>query len=168
MVKRTSLIDPEWADELVGLRLKVPANWWVGYTTRELHDGKITSFDEDKQKWNFELDSEPDAFYSMAYEAVYEYVDEGASTYDDYHLPAEPTMEEEEEEEVVGRGNHRRYSKTDCNDWNTVDVANGQRGRAIEPIPWTGGDEEFTVNATEEEIESFKDTKGEIRFEKLF
>ena len=46
----------------------------------------------------FELDSEQDAFYAMAYEAVYEYVDEGASTYDDYHLPADPTMEEEEDE----------------------------------------------------------------------
>ena len=79
--RRTSLIDSEWADELIGLRLKVPANWWVGYTTRELHDGKITSFDELQQKWNFELDSEPDALYPMAYEAVYEYVDEGASTY---------------------------------------------------------------------------------------
>ena len=95
---RRHLIDSEWAETLIGLRMKVPSNWWNGIRTRELHDGKIKSFDELQQKWMLELDSEPDNEYGMAYEAVHAFVDEGSSTYKDYHLPAEPTREEDDAE----------------------------------------------------------------------
>ena len=150
VARRSPLINTEWADSFIGLRMKVPGNWWVGHSTRELYDGRITAFDEEQQKWLLELDSEPDAFYSMAYEALYEYVDEGASTYNDYHLPADPTMDYDgdEVEAAGGRGNQRRYGLTDSEDWSTVDVANGKRGRTIDPIPWTGGAEEFSVNGS--------------------
>ena len=147
---------------------KVPANWWNSIRTRELHDGKIKSFNVLEQKWMLELDSEPDDEYGMAYDAVYAYVDEGSSTYDDYRLPADPTREEVDAAvEVQDDNNQRRYTATGPDDWESVDVSNGETGRPIEPLPWTGGTEEFSVNATEEEIASFKNSKGEIRFEKL-
>ena len=37
--------------------MKVPDNWWAGYTGTNLHDGKIQSFDEASQKWNLVLDT---------------------------------------------------------------------------------------------------------------
>jgi hypothetical protein len=135
----------------------------VSGSTTVLYDGKITSFDELQQKWMLELDSEPDAEYGMSYEAVYEYVDESASTYEDYHLPADPNMMDDNGDGIAagdgGGGNQRRYELTQPEDWSTVDVidvANGKRGRTIDHIPWTGRAEEFTVNATEEDIASFK------------
>jgi hypothetical protein len=38
----------------------------------------------------------------------------------------------------------------------------------INPIEWTGGDEEFYVNIADAEINTLKDEKGEIRYEKVF
>ena len=85
MVRQTSKIDKEWAESIIGLRLKVPDHWWNNCSSRELHDGKIVSFDEAKQKWNLVCDSEPEEVpYLMAYEAVYKYVDKNASTSPNY------------------------------------------------------------------------------------
>ena len=91
MVRQTSKIDKEWAESIIGLRLKVPDHWWNNCSSRELHDGKIVSFDEAKQKWNLVCDSEPEEVpYLMAYEAVYKYVDVSASTFGRYVLPSDP------------------------------------------------------------------------------
>ena len=40
--------------------------------------------------------------------------------------------------------------------------------QSIEPLEWEGGDEEFTVKITDEEVAMLRDTKGEIRYEKVF
>ena len=40
-------------------------------------------------------------------------------------------------------------------------------GRIIDPIPWEGGDEEFSVKITDRELESLRDEKGEINFKKV-
>jgi hypothetical protein len=45
MASRANKIDIEWANSLVGLPLKIPDNWWVGYTGSYLHDGKLVAFD---------------------------------------------------------------------------------------------------------------------------
>ena len=50
-------IDIEWAKSLKGLSMKVPDNWWPGYTDQILHDGKIDSFNRSTQKFNLSLDS---------------------------------------------------------------------------------------------------------------
>ena len=109
------LIDSEWAETLVGLRMKVPSNWWNGIRTRELHDGKIKSFDELQQKWMLELDSEPDNEYGMAYEAVHAYVDEGSSTYKDYRLPADPKREEDIAEKRRNKNAHQQEAVVNNN-----------------------------------------------------
>jgi hypothetical protein len=44
----------------------------------------------------------------------------------------------------------------------------GGDGRSIDPIEWTGGDEEFSVNITDAEVNTLKDEDGEIRYEKVF
>jgi hypothetical protein len=45
MAPRQPRIDSCWAESLVGLRVKIPDNWWVGYSGTYLHDGKIEAFD---------------------------------------------------------------------------------------------------------------------------
>ena len=45
MAPRRKKIDLEWAYSLVGLPVKIPDNWWVGYTGSYLHDGRKVSFD---------------------------------------------------------------------------------------------------------------------------
>jgi hypothetical protein len=70
MAPKKALIDVEWAESLLGIRLKVPDHWWRGYSTRGLNSGKITSFDASQQKWMLVIDSEPDGEYPMAYDAI--------------------------------------------------------------------------------------------------
>jgi hypothetical protein len=52
MASRTNKIDIEWANSLVGLPVKIPDNWWVGYTGTYLHDGKLVAFDASFHRWN--------------------------------------------------------------------------------------------------------------------
>ena len=49
-------IDSEWAEQLLGLRLKVPSHWWQGHSGNDVHDGKLSSFDEEVSKWELILD----------------------------------------------------------------------------------------------------------------
>jgi hypothetical protein len=51
MASRRNKIDIEWANSLVGLPVKIPDNWWVGYNTgSNLHDGKLMASDVVNQK----------------------------------------------------------------------------------------------------------------------
>ena len=70
MAPKVALIDTEWAISLIGMRMKVPDNWWNRCKGRNLHDGKISSYKESTQKWMLVIDSEPDNEYGMAYQAV--------------------------------------------------------------------------------------------------
>ena len=88
MAPRTKKIDVEWADSLVGLSVKIPDHWWVGYTGSYKHDGKIMSFDIVSQKWFIELDDQDDDDqYLIAYDAILEYCNKLHSTIDSFHLP---------------------------------------------------------------------------------
>jgi hypothetical protein len=82
MTSRTDKIDIEWANSLVGLPVKVPDNWWVGYTGTYLHDGKLMAFDVVNQKWLIELDDQDDDDqYLIAYDDVCEYSNKQHSTF---------------------------------------------------------------------------------------
>ena len=162
--KRTKF-DIEWAKSLKGLSMKVPDNWWPGYNGRMIHDGKIDSFNVASQKWNLLLDTnDDDDLYLIAYDAVCEYSNEQSSTYHEYKLPYQPVREGDDEIEVP---DGTRYTSTARVDWSQVDSSTNNNGRTIDPIEWTG-DEEFSVNITDEELEMLKDIKGEIRYEKVF
>ena len=41
-------------------------------------------------------------------------------------------------------------------------------GQTINPIEWTGGNEEFNVKITDEEVTNLKYASGEIQYEKVF
>ena len=101
MAPQSSKLDKEWAGLIIGLRLKVPDQWWNNCNGRDLHNGKIASFDEGNQKWNFVCDSEPDEKpYLMAYGDIYKYVDVSALTFERYVLPPDPTIRGDGGEEI--------------------------------------------------------------------
>ena len=154
-------INLEWAESLIGLCMKVPDHWWSGCKGRNLHDGRIESFDISEQKWNLKLDSKEEHFpYLMAYDAVCKYSNEESSTFNEFHLTFLPVRDGDEEIETE----NNRYTKTSSTQWDKVKDGNGRR---IDPIEWTG-DEEFSVNITDEELTLLMDDNKEIRFEKVF
>ena len=73
--------------------------------------------------------------------------------------------ESESEPEEGEDQNYTTYTRTDPADWK--EIKGRARGRTVEPIPWSGGDEEFSVNITDEELELLKDESGDIRFHKV-
>jgi hypothetical protein len=82
-------ISVEWAKSLIGLSMRVPDDWWVGCSGRNLHDGRIVSFDISSQKWNLLLNSKEEPYpYLMAHDAVCIYSDEDSSTFNEYQLTA--------------------------------------------------------------------------------
>ena len=83
------IIDPEWADALIGLQMSVPNHWWKGCRGNRLHQGRIAFFHENTNKWQLLLDDvNDDNYYGMAWDAVLEYADVDAGTYLSYTLPA--------------------------------------------------------------------------------
>ena len=96
------------------------------------------------------------------------------------------TEEDEDNSERDGE-DHTVYKMTASSEWKKV--GGRTRGRAIEPIPFTGendllfhhlnvqftntihllGDNDlFTVKIAEEELEALKDSQGNIRYAKVF
>ena len=57
------------------------------------------------------------------------------------------------------------YSLTPTEEWSQVIDGSG---RPIEPIEWSGRNNEFSVNITPEEIRLLMDDRREIRYEKVF
>ncbi|OEU07069.1 hypothetical protein FRACYDRAFT_252180 [Fragilariopsis cylindrus CCMP1102] len=160
-------ISVEWAKSLVGLSMKVPDYWWDGCKGYRLHDGVIDSYCEISQRWNLLLDTkEDDALYLMAYEAIYKYADFDSSTYNEFQLTQQPIRDGDDEIETETK----KYYRTEPDEWDEVVIEDGDTdtgGRPIEPLEWEG-DEEFTVKITDEELDSLRDERGEIRFEKVF
>ena len=97
-------IDSEWAGCLVGLRMKVPDHWWQGQNGNNLHDGRLTFFEETVSRWGLVLDDvDDDEPYLMRYDAVLKYCDIDASTYANYTLPAKPIKQPEQEAVIHGK-----------------------------------------------------------------
>ena len=76
--------DPEWAESLVGLRMKVLGCWWDVYSGTALFPGVIQSVDYEPKYINgkksrayfqLKIDDDPD-LYGMRYDAVVKYTDE--------------------------------------------------------------------------------------------
>jgi hypothetical protein len=59
------------------------------------------------------------------------------------------------------------YSLIPTEEWTRVNIE-GDDGRSIKPIEWTGGNEEFSVKITDEEVKTLMDDNKEIRYEKVF
>ncbi|OEU10958.1 hypothetical protein FRACYDRAFT_246059 [Fragilariopsis cylindrus CCMP1102] len=167
MAPRSARISLEWAKSLVGLSMKVPDYWWDGCKGYRLNDGVIDSYDIVEQKWNLLLNSRDDNDrYLMNYTAVSTYADSDSSTIDEYQLPFAAIYDGDD---IIDANNGVRYFRTPPSEWSKVELEDGvsEGGRTIDPIEWTGEKEE-PVNITDEEIESLKDSDGEIRYEKVF
>jgi hypothetical protein len=151
------LIDSEWADSLVGLCMGVPDYWWKEYNSYNLNDGRIVSFDVATQKWLLLLDTieDGDDLYPMSYKAVCEYSNKHSSSFTDFILPHKPIREGDDQIDAGGT----RYKRSSPEEWTQVQEGGG---RSIDPIPWTGGQEEFSVNITDEEV-ALKFSNGEHR-----
>jgi hypothetical protein len=143
--------------------VKIPDNWWVGYAGTYLHDGKLVAFNVVNQKWCVELDDQDDDDpYLIAYDAVCEYSIKQHSTFNWNQLPSELVLDGDDEIETE---DGTLYSLTPTEEWSRVDD-DEDGGRLINPIEWTGGDEEFYI--TDAEVNTLKDEKGEILYEKVF
>ena len=84
-------IDREWAASLRGLRMKVPDDWWPGFSGSALNAGVIARVDLDidtNNHYQLELDKERGVFYAMRYDAVVHYADETHRSYSSFRLPA--------------------------------------------------------------------------------
>ena len=57
------------------------------------------------------------------------------------------------------------YTRTDPSDWTCY--KNGEAGRTVDPIPFTGDDEEFKVDITDEQAAKLMEDNGDIRFYKV-
>jgi hypothetical protein len=85
MPPRQPRIDSCWAESLLGLRVRIPDHWWIGYTGSYLNDGKLIAFDVVNQEWLIELDDQDDDDqYLFAYDAVCEYSNKQHSTFNRY------------------------------------------------------------------------------------
>ena len=172
MAPRVLLIDSKWAEKLIGMRLCVPNHWWQGHKGRKLWNGEVVSFDVDLQKWNFVVDGDEAEQYAMNYNGLLEYIDVNNETNQQYNddpnlFPPEPLRGHGEEELALREeGAITKYKKTDPEEWKKL--AHNDKGRAIEPIPWTGDNEELSVKATPEELDEFEDETGEIKFSRVF
>ncbi|OEU05936.1 hypothetical protein FRACYDRAFT_257320 [Fragilariopsis cylindrus CCMP1102] len=167
MPPRSARISLEWAKSLVGLSMKVPDYWWDGCKGYRLNDGVIDSYDSVEQKWNLLLNSRDDNDrYLMNYTAVSTYADSDSSTIDEYQLPFAAIYDGDD---IIDANNGVRYFRTPPTEWTKIELEAGlnEGGRTIDPIEWTGEKEE-PVNITDEEIESLKDSDGEIRYGKVF
>jgi hypothetical protein len=94
---------------------------------------------------------------------VCEYANKQHSTFNQYQLPSELVIEGDDDNETE---DGTLYSLTPTEDWTRVNEDGS--GRTINPIEWTGGDEEFSVKITDEEVKTLKDDEDEIRYEKVF
>jgi hypothetical protein len=163
MASTKKLIDSEWADSLVGLCMSVPDYWWKEYNSYNLNDGRIVSFDVATQKWFLLLDTieDGDDLYPMSYKGVCEYCNRQSSSFQDFILPHKAIYEGDDQIDAGGT----RYKRSSPEEWTQVQEGGG---RSIDPIPWTGAQEEFSVNITDQEVLQLMDNDKEIRFEKVF
>ena len=109
----------------------------------------------------------------MAYEAVYKYADKYASTWLSYtgivkYHPIRGDGSDRVAVQQPGGVNHV-FKLTNKLEWENIPLDdNGDpAGRIINPIPWEGDDEECSVKIKDGELESLRDEKGEIKFEKV-
>jgi hypothetical protein len=117
------------------------------------------AFDVVNQKGLIELDDQDDQdddhHFLIAYDDVWEYSNKQHSTFNRYQLPSELALEGDDEIETEDGS---LYSLTPTEECYRVDE-DEDGGRSIDPIEWTGGDEELYVNITDVEVNTLKDKK---------
>lgn len=191
---QSRIIDKEWAESLIGLRLKVPGSWWKDEADkRRLFPCVVqqVDFEQDRRRYfQIKVLEEGDTLYPMRYDAVAGYADLDHDSTGSFQLPVEEVLDQRNARVSVARrrgGRSRRntsadnneddednsaeartYTMTDPDDWTMFDGNDASGYRTAESLPYTGGNEEAIVNITPEELEELKDDNGDIRFYKVF
>ena len=99
-------IDTEWAESLVGLRVKVPDSWWVNFDGGELNVGVIAAVDFTQPRQTYfqlEIDSELGAYYPMRYDSVFSFVDIEQEDFKRFRLPRYALANPEGEQVLIQR-----------------------------------------------------------------
>lgn len=86
---------------------------------------------------------------------------------DDIPLPRHNSSTSEEDSSS-DEEDHTVYMRTHPQDWKKIGSGRANQARRVEPIPFTGENDLFTPNITEEELEKMKEASGDIRFENVF
>jgi len=158
---------------------------------------KVDFTKENRKYFQIDVLEESGVLWPMRYDAVAGYVDTEHDTFKNFQVPEEEVPDPANERAQVSRRRQRReenttsiesdddgetgvveggdddngeenvYIRTEPGDWKMY--RNNETGhRTIEPLPYTGGNEDATVNITDEEVEEMKDANGDIRFYKIF
>jgi hypothetical protein len=195
---RPITIDQEWAGLLSGLCMNVPNSRWAGITSPELNVGVISHHNlnqEIKRYFQLKLKEEKGIYNAMWCDVVLLYADESHPTFAHFHLPytalADPTNNTAINNHLVlgvedGADNAGKaaanvkvrrvtpqtiYKSTDklaCVMLKPNEKGEMVGGWHIDPIPHTGGYNQFTVNMTNMEEHAMKDADGNICFHKMF
>ena len=133
--------------------------------------------------------------YAMNRKGVCEYADVEAGTYMSYSLPEEPgnlppnQASWQTQVHMIDRWcrwcqstsllpffslflsfivsySRKTYFQTDLKQWTKINN-NGDNVQMVDPIPFADTDKDFTVNITQEEIESLKDDASDIGFHRV-
>ena len=110
MASSNCVLDQEWGNSLVRLRLIVEKRWWVGCTGKTGYPGTVVAFDPSATNERYflvEIDSELGARYPMHYDAVFLYADSESPNYNQFRLPSEPLLDPSAELEVTVRRRKR-------------------------------------------------------------
>ena len=133
-----------------------------------LHHDRIHSIDfEQNQKqnhWQLQLDDalyEPE-LYPMRYGKVLSYGDENRPSYSSFKLLTELVPYPINK---TATQNWKEGIQTDPTNWTVP--KDSAAGRIIEPIPYTGESEEFSVKIRDEEIAGVMDVNDDICFSKI-
>ena len=79
-------VSREWAESLIGLRMKVEGSWWDGWGDDGLWPGTIVDIDFDDEAGRiflFQCDGDTER-YHMRYDAVLHYADEEHSNFNKF------------------------------------------------------------------------------------
>jgi len=87
----------------------------------------------------------------MSYKAVCEY----SSSFQDFILQNKVIYEGDDQIDAGGT----QYKQSSSEEWTQVQEG---EGLSIDPIPWTGCQEEFSVNITDEEVDKLRYSSGDI------
>ena len=113
-------IDTEWAQSLVGLRLKIPDHWWPDYDGDTLNPGKIGRVDFTQTNNRYFVfipnDAEDPGPYYLRYDTIFHYADHNQRNFSSYQLPRHPPPNPDGDEVQVRRQQRIQRSSNDDDD----------------------------------------------------
>ena len=115
MALTSYVIDPEWGESLVVLRMAVPLSWWPEYTGTELSLDKVTKFDAAVSPlFLLVVNDKPGNMYAMRYDTVLAYAQVEYPTVGSFRLPDTMPEEPSPDDTIVVWRRGRRRRRRGC------------------------------------------------------